>query len=373
MIPLHQKFHKGKFAAFDEWEIKPTSEKELASSDAYYKTKVGSPESYYRPNEFDNTMVLYPRPTGIVWDDASLLLDDATDSFDDVLTTPNLVSNGSFETDNFALTWHAWQTPETFERTSAKSYSGGYSAHVVDSTPSQGGFENWIGIPTVAGRRYRISFYYYIVTGILDFVFNDGGYASLIDTANDLTTTGKWIHYTKVITASLTGVGGVGQLIFTNRSPAVFPAEFYIDDVSVQDATEGMMITYWDDAFDDSDTGIIFDTIDADDHLFMIFEAMPEAIEEESDTWDDEISWWPPYMIPMIEYATLERCFGADTDGFIPSLRDYWENRKKIGLETIKLFKMNRSTDRDYRLGGFQKVDRSGHPRLPSAYPTTWP
>ena len=58
-------------------------------------------------------------------------------------------------------------------------------------------------------------------------------------------------------------------------------------------------------------------------------------------------------MLPVIEYATLERCFGADTDGYIPSLKGYWANRKKIGIEAIKLFKNMRTTDRDYRMGGW--------------------
>ena len=220
-IPLHEKFHKGKFVAYDELQIDPISEKEVSENDPYYKTKVGDPISYYRPNEFENTMVLYPRPSAIIWDEANLFSNDSSETFSDTLS-------------------------------------------------------------------------------------------------------------------------------------------------------EGI-ISYQDDAFDESDTGIIFDTINAEDHLFMIFEAMPDDIDDDDGTWDNDMSFWPPYMIAVIEHATLARCYGADTDGFIPSLRDYWELRKKIGIEAIKLFKLNRLTDRDFRLGGMIRPDRSAHPRLPAGYPRQYP
>jgi len=220
-IPIHAKFHKGRFAAFDEIQIEPISEKELGQSDSYYKTTSGVPNSYYRANEYDNVMVLYPRPSGVTWDEYNLFADTPGDSFSDTL--------------------------------------------------------------------------------------------------------------------------GEG------------------------------IITHEEDSLDESDEGIIYDTIDTEDHLFMIFQAIPDDIEEGESSWDDEIKWWPAYMIPIIEYATLERCFGADTDGFIPSLRDYWEARKKIGIETIKLFKQKRLMDRDYQMGGRLKPIRSVHPRLPSGYPAQWP
>lgn len=220
-IPLHAKFNQMKYIAFDESPIDPITEKELAQSDPWYKTCSGEPVNYYRPDEYENDIVLYPRPSSVTWDDSNLLLTDASESFSDTL--------------------------------------------------------------------------------------------------------------------------GEG------------------------------MINYQEDAFDEQNTGVIFDTIDAAGHLVAIFEALPEAVEEEIDSWDDELPWWPTYMVPMVEYAVLERCFGGDTDGFIPSLRDYWEMRKKVGIETIKTFKLKRLTDRDFRLGGEAKGWRSGHPRLPEHYPKTWP
>ena len=223
-IPLHKKFHKMQFCAFDEEQIHPLPEREIAVNDRYYRTTTGHTSNYYRPDEYENDLVLYPRPGSITWDEAFWLLNDASESFDD-----------------------------------------------DDDTGSQG------------------------------------------------------------------------------------------------------IVTYFEDGFDEQDTGIIWDVVDIDENLFMIFEALPDAIDDDTSTWDDDISWWPPYMIPVIEYATLERCFGADTDGFIPSLRDYWELRKKIGIETIKEFKHKRLADRDFQMGGKLKPIRSKHPRLPSGYPAQWP
>ncbi len=206
-IKLHSKFNKMKFAAFDEGKIEPLSEKEISSDDPYYKTVTGEPSNYYRPDEYENDLVLYPRPTSSTWP-------TGTEGFDD---------------------------------------AGGIVAYFLDS-------------------------------------------------------------------------------------------------------------------FDTTDLGLSIDVISTEDNLFLIFEAIPDEISDDDSDWDDEIEWWPPYMVPMIEYATLERCYGADTDGFIPSLRDYWETRKKVGIETIKVFKQGRLTDRNYRMGGTSRLAIK-HPRLPAGYP----
>jgi hypothetical protein len=220
-IPLHAKFHKGKFLAFDEEKIEPLTEREIASNDPYYKIIDGLPINYYRPDDYENTMILYPRPSSVTWDDVSLLREPCSDSFSDTL----------------------------------------------------------------------------------------------------------------------------GEGIITGE----------------------------DDSFDESDYGIITDTIDTDGNLFMIFESLPDNIEDDESDWDEELEWWPQYMIPIVECAVLERCFGADTDGFIPSLRDYWRIRKEIGIKAILKFKSMRSLDRDYRLGRFERPQRTRGPRLPSGYPAQYP
>ncbi len=216
-IPLHAQFHRMKFSAFDEQKIDPITEKEVAEGNRFYKTTEGEPVNYYRISEEENTVVIYPKPSSVTWDDAYLLGSDPDESFSE--------------------------------------------------TSGEG------------------------------------------------------------------------------------------------------LINYQADSYDEADYGVIFDTIDADGHLLMIFEVLPDDVEEETDTWGDPIAWWPAYMLPVIEYATLERCFGADTEGYIPSLRDYWELRKKIGIETIKQFKQDHLKDRDFRMGGEGKVSERVYPSLPSGYP----
>ncbi len=284
-IPLHTKFNKMKFAAFDEEKIEPQNEREISSNDQYYKTVSGQPVAYYRTDEYENDLILYPRPSSVVWDETNIQSDTPTDAFPD----------------------------------------------------------NQFGVIYTYG--YQWEWEVAILTGDLNACCEAWA-------ANDMVVTYVWEpHYTDTTTDTDTDY-------------------HYLQpwETNYTQENRGGLVSYQEDSFDESDTGVIVDTLDTENNLFMVFEAIPEDVPEEIDTWDEDISWWPPYMIPIVEYATLERCFGADTDGFIPSLRDYWELRKKVGIETIKQFKHNRLTDRDYRMGG--TIRRSvGHPRLPSGYP----
>lgn len=115
---------------------------------------------------------------------------------------------------------------------------------------------------------------------------------------------------------------------------------------------------------DTGDLGLITDVISVDNALFMVYQAIPFDVGTAS-----EESEFPAWLVKYVEYAVLERAFGADTDGFIPSLRDYWKSRKEIGIQAIKRFMRMRTQDRDYRLGGLRPTARGRHPRLPSTYP----
>lgn len=115
---------------------------------------------------------------------------------------------------------------------------------------------------------------------------------------------------------------------------------------------------------DDSDYGIVTDVVDIDGSLFAVYIAQPEDIAETTDK-----SSFPDFLVKYIEYATLERAYGADTDGFIPSLRDYWKTRKEIGLKSLAMFCRLTLSDRDYRLGGQPKPTSSKRLRLPEGYP----
>lgn len=133
-------------------------------------------------------------------------------------------------------------------------------------------------------------------------------------------------------------------------------------------------INTWEEAaLPDGEKGVITLTLDTENNLFAIFEALPQDVASDAGSWQTEEIDWPDFLVKYICYGTLERCFGADTDGFIPSLRDFWRLRKELGIKAIKRFKAMRKQDRDYQLGGGRSTAKSRHPRLPAEYPAQWP
>jgi hypothetical protein len=217
-LPLHQKFNRMKFAAFDEEEITAIDRKQLAQEDSHYRTAPGSPYHYWRPDQYFNSVVLYPRPSSTTWDDDSLA-QNPLDTYDDA-----------------------------------------------------GGTINW-----------------------------------------------------------------------------------------------------QDTAVDTIDSGLVLDTIGTENNLFAVFEALPADVPDDRGDWLNVEIDWPAFLVKYIRFGTLERCFGVDTDGFIPSLRDFWRLRKEAGILAMKRYRNLRKTDRDYQMGGGGGSGRSRHPRLPSEYPRQWP
>jgi hypothetical protein len=209
--PLNENFYKTKFCAYDNEPIDPVGQTELSADDPFYRTRSGSPEAFWRPDLYGNLMVLYPRPSSVVWQD--------------------------------------WSPDDTFSDT--------------------------LGEGIVA-----------------------------------------W--------------------------------------------SEGEL--------DQIDEGIITDAIDSDDAIFHVYEILPLDINpDDPGSWGDQLDW-PEWMIHWVECATLERAFGADSDGFIPSLREYWKMRKQSGINAITLFKRLREADREFVYGGTKRAGKS-RLRLPSGYP----
>jgi len=115
----------------------------------------------------------------------------------------------------------------------------------------------------------------------------------------------------------------------------------------------------------DQDEGLVIEAVDTDDNFFLIYESTPTDLESDFDE-----SEFPKHLRKYIEYGVLERAYGANTDGKIGSLRDYWGYRYKIGLDLIKKYKLRRKADRDYRLTTKTLTRRTNRvPRLPSSYP----
>ena len=159
----------------------------------------------------------------------------ANDSGGQSDTGAELVTNGSMEAD---ANWADQGTPETNERSSTYAHLGTYSRHAIDSTASFGGFKSDTFTVT-AGKVYKISFWYYGVTGTIRPQLIDGGGATIWNTIS-LTTKGVWTRYTANVT-SLTS-GSSARVAFINSSNSA-AAEFYIDDVSVRQYTGDGWIT----------------------------------------------------------------------------------------------------------------------------------
>lgn len=114
------------------------------------------------------------------------------------------------------------------------------------------------------------------------------------------------------------------------------------------------------------ETGLAVEVLDDHDNFLLIYDVTPEDIAEDTDESD-----FPDFLQKYIEYGVISRAYGANTDGKIQSLADYWNLRYEAGLVFIKRYMSNRKVDRDYRLTinhGRTRIKR--HPRLPDTYPT---
>ena len=110
-------------------------------------------------------------------------------------------------------------------------------------------------------------------------------------------------------------------------------------------------------------------TLDVDNNLLMVFEKVPTELSATTDESD-----FAKFVQKYVEYGVIERAYGANTDGRITSLSEYWGYRKKIGYKALRIFKNKRTQDRDYCLvtKGVPAKSTRRHPRLPDAYPAQW-
>jgi hypothetical protein len=154
-------------------------------------------------------------------------------------------------------------------------------------------------------------------------------------------------------------VTGQGQVLFDDQD------DTYSGEL-------GLLADY-PEMFQDQETGIVTDVVETENNVFMIFEANATEMSVDDDQWQSD---WPRFLTKYIEYGTIERAYGANTDGRLPSLEEYWSKRKEIGLEVMRRFKSRIRTDRDYRMitkGAPGERTRHRHPRLPDAYPAVNP
>lgn len=114
------------------------------------------------------------------------------------------------------------------------------------------------------------------------------------------------------------------------------------------------------------DTGLAVDIVEAIDNIIMVYDVIPTALVTVLDESD-----YPVYMRKYIHYGVLQRAYGANNDGRIQSLSDYWGYRFTVGKRLLDTMKAKKRQDRDYRLrtGSIPARRTARHPRLPSEYP----
>lgn len=156
------------------------------------------------------------------------------------------ITNGGMESGDPPTGWIAFNTPETFEQSGVQKHSGNYSVHLVDSVASNEGFRQY-SISFVSGKTYKLSFWYLLVSGTLNVQCFDGNGATRILYSN-YTTTGSWLYAEVSLTSTHTGSNAFIQ--FLNESPSV-PAEFYIDDISIQEVVSYESLGWQFDGVDD--------------------------------------------------------------------------------------------------------------------------
>src|SRR5574343_1192613 len=126
----------------------------------------------------------------------------------------------------------------------------------------------------------------------------------------------------------------------------------------------GTIITYSDDWLQLGDTGLITDVVNSDGAFLAVLDISPRELLATTDDSD-----FPAWLQKYIEYGVLERAYGADTDGFIPSLRDYWRGRRDAGVKAIlRAIRMRSGADKTVTMGTWPRRERVMHPRLPSTY-----
>lgn len=112
--------------------------------------------------------------------------------------------------------------------------------------------------------------------------------------------------------------------------------------------------------------GVAIQVLEDTSNFLLVYDITPEDVQTNQDESD-----FPIFMRKYIEHQTISRAYGANTDGKIQSLSDYWKYRYEVGVGLIQRFMGKKKEDRDYRLvtSSRDALRTKRHPRLPSSYP----
>lgn len=143
---------------------------------------------------------------------------------------------------------------------------------------------------------------------------------------------------------------------------------FYVSGDTESDTT-GIIATR-DDSTPSASFGASVDIVDTVNNIFLVYDVSPNDVV----AFDDEPDF-PVFLRKYIRYGVVSRAYGANTDGRIPSLSDYWDIRYIVGIRFVKEYVRSRRVDRNYRMrtGAVQPRRNRRLPRLPDGYPAVNP
>ena len=317
--PLHAAdgFHRMLFIAFDRQPIEALTLKSIASDDPSWRTRTGTLQGYYRDETISDYLMPYPIPSGIEWDNEVLGLD--------------AVTGGDFTDESNWTVGAGWDFDDD-----GASHSGGSA---TDLQQDIGAEEDEV---------WRIDFDVVSYTGE-DILLNLGDGTTV---TTGITAAGSYTFYLICgATNSILTVEGAASAVFTINNLVARKTYSTTDQADPDSSVYGTTV------------------LDPDNNLLMVFEKTPTELAETTDESDFAV-----FVQKYVEYGVIERAYGANTDGRITSLSEYWAYRKKIGHKALQIFKNKRTQDRDYCLvtKGVPAKSTRRHPRLPDAYPAVW-
>ncbi len=153
-----------------------------------------------------------------------------------------LVSNGNFALGDPPTNWPAYNNPDVYERSFGRAGLGdNYSAYVLDSTPSYGGFRQLIS--TLPNGTIKFSFWCYVFQGVLDAILYDNDGLTMI-ARTQVTTLNQWIYVSIFGVSWKSGASPIAR--FTSYWDTAV-SEFKVTEVSIRvadvDANPGDIIT----------------------------------------------------------------------------------------------------------------------------------
>lgn len=114
--------------------------------------------------------------------------------------------------------------------------------------------------------------------------------------------------------------------------------------------------------------GAVTSLVEDQNNVILIYRVNPRDLVDDVET--------GAFRVPMrkyVEYRVISRLYGANNDGRIQSLSDYWDYRYEVGKRLVQRYK-NSQTNRKIQLrthnDNGHRIRQRRHGRLPSSYPS---